>query len=127
MPLGPVQAGLAERMGGGAPPAPPQAGPPPGPGGMQMEPPQGMGGGDPVQRLAESLGEARMAIGEMGPERFATEGKDLLRGFVGSVTQLQMQMGGAQAGGNPQGMPGQPPGGGMAPPPGGMPGPPTGP
>ena len=100
--MGPVQAGLAERMAGGAP-APPQAGPPPGPGGMQMEPP-GMDGGDPVQRLAESLGEARMAIGEMGPERFATEGKDLLRGFVGSVTQLQAQMtGGAQAG--PQGMP----------------------
>lgn len=114
MPMGPVQEGLAQRMAGGAPAGPPPApvGPPPGPGGMQMGPP-GMeqGGGDPVQRLAEALGEARMAIGEMGPERFATEGKDLLRGFVGSVTQLQMQMGGAQAGGNqpmPAG-PGMPP------------------
>ena len=123
MPLGPVQAGLAGRMAGGAP-APPQAGPPPGPGGgmgaqppgMQppgMQPPGMQEGGDPVQRLAESLGEARMAIGEMGPERFATEGKDLLRGFVGSVTQLQMQMsGGAQAGGNQP----MPPGPGTPPP-----------
>ena len=92
-----------------------------------MQPPgmEAGGGGDPVQRLAEALGEARMAIGEMGPELFATQGKDLLRGFVGSVTQLQMQMsGGAQAG--PQGMP---PGPG-APPPGPPPAPagfPTGP
>ena len=74
--------------------------------GPQMGPPGMGGGGDPVQRLAESLGEARMAIGEMGPERFATEGKELLRGFVGSVTQLQSQMAGAQAGGTPQGPPG---------------------
>ena len=127
MPLGPVQAGLAERMGGGAPPAPPQVGPPSGPGGMQMDPQMGGGDGGPVQRLAESLGEARMAIGEMGPELFATQGKDLLRGFVGSITQLQAQVSNAQAGGNPQGMPGQPPGGGMSPPPGGMSGPPMGP
>ena len=126
MPMGPVQEGLAQRMAGGAPPAPPMpAGPPPGPGGMQMQGPPGMeqGGGDPVQRLAEALGEARMAIGEMGPERFATEGKDLLRGFVGSVTQLQMEMSGggqgmpAGQGPGPQGMP---PGPG-APPPQGMP------
>ena len=129
MPLGPVQAGLAERMGGGG--APP-AGPPPGPGGgMQMAPQMGAGG-DPVQRLAEALGEARMAIGEMGPELFATQGKDILRGFVGSVTQLQMQMSGggqgmpAGQGPGPQGMP---PGPG-APPPGPPPAPagfPTGP
>ncbi len=128
MPLGPVQAGLAERMAGGAPPPAP-AGPPPGPGGgMQVQPPgmqpPGMEGGDPVQRLAEALGEARMAIGEMGPERFATEGKDLLRGFVGSVTQLQMQMGGAQAGGN-QPMPAGPGGQMQGPPP--MPAGPVGP
>jgi hypothetical protein len=132
MPLGPVQAGLAQRMGGAPPPAP--AGPPPGPGGgmqpqmgPQMGPPGMEGGADPVQRLAESLGEARMAIGEMGPERFATEGKELLRGFVGSVAQLQSQMaGGAQAG--PQGMP---PGPGAPPqqmgPPPAPPGFPTGP
>ena len=134
MPLGPVQAGLAERMGGaGASTAgPPPAGPPPGPGGMQMGPPGMEGGGDPVQRLAESLGEARMAIGEMGPERFATEGKDILRGFVGSVTQLQMQMsGGGQGmppgqGQVPQGMPpgpGAPPQMGPPPAPAGYPGP----
>ena len=80
---------------------PPQAGPPP----QQMQPPMdpqmgqppgGMGGGDPVQRLAEACGEARMAIGEMGPERFATEGKEVLRGFIGSVTQLQSQMTGGE-------------------------------
>jgi len=107
--MGAVQAGLAQRMGGGAPPAPPQPGPPqmgpPPMQGPQMGPPGMGGGGDPVQRLAESLGEARMAIGEMGPERFATEGKELLRGFVGSVTQLQSQMAGGQAGGTPPGMP----------------------
>ena len=80
-----------------------------------------MDGGDPVQRFAELLGEARMLIGEMGPEAFAMPGggKDVLRGFIGSVTELQSQMaGGAQAGGN------QP----MPPGPGGMPqpGPPPG-
>ena len=119
MPMGPVQEGLAQRMAGGAPAGPPPApvGPPPGPGGRMQGPPgmqppgmqpPGMEGGDPVQRLAEALGEARMAIGEMGPELFATQGKDLLRGFVGSVTQLQMSMsGGAQAGGN-QPMPAAP-------------------
>lgn len=123
MPLGPVQQGLAQRMGGGAP-APPQAGPPPGPPGMAgppgMQGPPGMGGGDPVQELAMHLGEARMAIGRMGPQRFAAEGKDVLRGFVGSVTQLQAQMGG----GAPQGPPG-PPGPQMGQP--GPPGPPQGP
>ena len=90
------------------------------PAGMQ---PPGMEGGDPVQRLAEALGEARMAVGEMGPELFATQGKDLLRGFIGSVTQLQMQAtGGAQAG--PQGMPpgpGAPPQMGPPPAPAGFP------
>ncbi len=109
MPFGPVQTGLAERMGGGGMPAPPQAGPPPGPGG-QMAGPPGMGGGDPIQRLAEALGEARMAIGEMGPQGFAQAGKELLRGFIGSVTALQSQMGGGvppQAG--PPGIPGAPP------------------
>lgn len=130
MPLGPVQAGLAERMGGGAPPAPPQAGPPSGPGGMQAGPPQGgMGGGDPVQRLAEALGEARLALGEMGPELFITQGKDLLRGFVGSVTQLQMEMSGGGQGMQPApGMPpqGAPPGPGAPPQMGPPPSPPGG-
>lgn len=117
MPMGPVQEGLAARMGGGAPapPAPgPQAGPALGPAGPQMGPPD-MGGGDIVQRFAEALGEARMLIGEMGPEEFARPGggKDVLRGFVGSVTQLQMEMsGGAQAGGNQP----MPPGPGVPPP-----------
>ena len=129
MPLGPVQAGLAERMGGAGAPT---AGPPPSPGGgMQAGPPMDpqMGGGDPVQRLAESLGEARMAIGEMGPERFAREGKDLLRGFVGSVTQLQMEMSGGGQGMPPgPGMPpqGPPPGLGAPPQTGPPPGPPGG-
>ena len=133
MPLGPVQAGLAERMGGGPPPMP--AGPPPGPGGPQMGgPPPGMGGppqggDDPVQALAMHLGEARMAIGRMGPQRFAMEGKDVLRGFVGSVTQLQLQMSGGAPPGPPgmSGPPGMngPPGPPQAGPPG-MPGPPMG-
>ncbi len=105
MPLD-VRAGLAQRMGGGAPPAPPPMPGAPGPPMPQPMPPgpPGMeGGGDPVQNLAEALGEARMAVGEMGPERFATEGKELLRGFIGSITQLQSEMAGAQAG--PQAMP----------------------
>ena len=123
MPFGPVQEGLAARMDGGAPapPGPPQAMPPPGPGGQMMAagPPPGMAEGDPVQELAMLLGEARTKIGQMGPERFALEGKEVLRGFIGSVTDLQDQMaGGAQAG--PQGMP---PGPG-APPQGPPPGPP---
>lgn len=131
MPMGPVQQGLAQRMGGGpAPPMggppPPMGGPPPGMQGPPMDPQMGGEGGDPVQRLAESLGEARMAIGEMGPERFATEGKPLLRGFVGSVTQLQMQMQGGQGGPppGPPGMGGPPPAMGQPP---GMGGPPIGP
>ena len=94
-------------------PAPPQAGPPPGPGG-QMAGPPGMDGGDPIQRLAEALAEARMAIGEMGPQGFAQGGKELLRGFIGSITALQSQMGG---GAQPQmGPPGIPTGPGAPPP-----------
>ena len=86
--------------------------------GQQMGPPGMAEGGDPVQRLAEALGEARMAVGEMGPELFGTQGKELLRGFIGSITELQTQAGGgAQAG-----PPGMPPGPG-APPPGPPPAP----
>jgi len=125
--FGPVTQGLAARMGGGGGGAPPGPLPSPGPQGMpgaQPGAPQ-MGGEDPVQKLAVSLGDARMAVGEMGPQRFATEGKELLRGFIGSITQLQMSMSGGQPAGPqmgapspmpPQGMPqqGMPPQGGMA-------------
>lgn len=128
MPFGPVQEGLAARMGGGAPAPPgmPQgpAGPPPGPGGQMAGPPPGMGGGDPMQRLAESLAEARMAIGEMGPQGFAQGGKELLRGFIGSITALQSQMGGsAQPQMGPPGQGAPPPQPGPPPAPPGYPGP----
>ena len=123
MPFGPVQEGLAARMGGGAPPGMPQgpAGPPPGPGGQMMAgPPPGMGGGDPLQQLAEVLGEARMLVGELGPQRFM-EVKPLLKGFIGSITQLQETFAGGGA--PPPGPPGMPPGPGV-PPQGPPPGPP---
>lgn len=124
MPLGPVQAGLAQRMGGGGapPPGPPpgMAGPPPGPGGPQMDgPPPGMegGGGDLLQQIAEHLQAALMLTVQAGPEAFGMGGiKKLWTGVFGALDQRMPQ---------PQGQQGMPPAG---PPPGAPPqmGPPPG-
>ncbi len=143
MPMGPVQEGLAQRMGGGGPPPGPppgMAGPPPGPGGPQMmgqPPPPGMegAGGDPVQQIAELLQAALMLTVQAGPEAFGMGGiKQLWTGVFGALDKRMAPMRQGQGGGQgmppqagpPPGMAGPPPQGMGAPPPGPPPGPPGG-